>query len=287
MWLNSNKWMRERWWQWPLLRAAILPECPQVPGEKSRYAAWARSLRSRWAKNHNLRLVPALQTLLHSTRGKWITTRWVRPVVQLAIQQESNVAVTVKASDPARISQVRVKQVLVNSSILSNFHFPASHSVLTPGTRTIERLFAGSSAIRITAGGIRGGAARTFNVMWPVRKVERLTRIELSRHHDTAGLMQQREKISQLLREQTRRVEERCLLPEMRMQRTPAPPLEISACNRAPAHESSIASARPVTGTQWTGGAAASMPNISQITDEVVRQLDRRFVASRERLGKI
>lgn len=86
------------------------------------------------------------------------------------------------------------------------------------------------------------------------------------------------------VREQSRRVEERADRPATRVIRQPVAPPVVAAEQVVGAFRS-----QPAVHTAPPGAKAMSVPaiNIEQITDHVVRQLDRRVVAARERMGKI
>ena len=285
---SSNQWMRERrMWHGPRLSPCIRSQDGRAPGPLSRHTAWARSLKNRLAQRKNLRLVPALQTLLHASQGKWISSRWFRPVVQLAFHQHWNGAANPGAVTSAPGLQVPMMQVVMNSSTRPNFHSRTSQSVLNRNTHLLERMFASLAPMQAAHEGSCGTAAQVFDVVRPMRLLERHSSAELRLRTDATRMVQRLEKISQRVLQQTRRVAERRVMPEMRMQRMSAPPREIASYGRQPANDFSAADVRHAAGATWTGGAMPGAPNIMQITDEVVRQLDRRFVASRERLGKI
>ncbi|HTQ86981.1 MAG TPA: hypothetical protein VMI93_12265 [Candidatus Solibacter sp.] len=280
--------MRERrLHQGPRLSALTRPQTAHAPDHLSRYVVWAQSLQHRWAQRRDLRMMPALQTLLHAGQGKWISARWFRPVVQLAFHQNWNGGANPRAAASAPGLQAPVTPVFASNSFATNSYFHSTQTVLNTRARLLARLHFILGPMQAAPEGSGAIAARIFDVVWPMRLLDWHSKTERNLRTDTTRMVQRLKKVSQQVLQQTRRVEERRLMPEMRMQRMFTAPREIPSYSRSATNEFGVSDVRPAAGTPWTGGAMAGGPNIVQITDEVVRQLDRRFVASRERLGKI
>ncbi|MCM3870572.1 MAG: hypothetical protein ND895_07765 [Pyrinomonadaceae bacterium] len=278
------------------------------PTGVSRWSRWARSIALRHKRFTQRRdslalIVLRLRRPLNIFRERWaFTTRIVQPRLQLAINAFVKLVhwshQQYFSGGPTRISSLALTDQRVFSSpgVLRTRSAPRNHGRGETSNRQIA--FALASADR----GSTAGFVEPPNVLKPPLTFvfERLKASKKSTHPSRFEVLshQQARSIVERVSQQSRRTEtmtigtNTVIERQMSSQTAATQPRRLLRSVQAPTRVIEKAAAAPVTTVVETASwlqdkVPVTGLNIDQITDHVVRQLDRRVVAARERMGRV
>lgn len=269
-----------------------------------RWAAWAHALLSRLgrtATDHRpsdlvlVRPVP----LVHRLHQQWILAcRQVMPRIHLAIQPLLRSTVL---RDHARMEYSIIDRSIERHSVLHRHDkFLTNHDrrmlAPVPAPRRIQ--VPNSDAQEQEPEGKTLGLGRFPDLVgWqsPVQLVyQRLRHADTLRisHRRNSTLYQDVEHQTREIRQRIRRVEQHFVERSSLVFRQQIPQLAVMHANADqtmvyPAPTSVTPAAYGLQAGSWTSGVAPTPPNIEHLADQVMRQLDRRMTAWRERTGRI
>lgn len=282
-------------------RATARRRAPVKSPAVNRWSAWARSIATRHARftqrRDSLALIVLRSRSLHVIRERWsFTTRLVRPHLQLAI----NAVV--------KLAHWRQEQHFSHGT--KSFLHTTERALSLPGVLTrqpgrIERVVreigpAGSTPAQPSANFreqrqvLKQPLAFVFERVKVSKSTSHMNRLEILIHQQArsvvARVTQQARRTETMLTGTNNMIERQMASTRTEVMQPPRLLKTVAASTRV--IEKSSTPAAPVTtvieSAPWL---QEKMPvaglNIDQITDQVVRQLDRRVVAARERMGRV
>lgn len=253
----------------------------------SPHIAWVQSVKERWVHGRLHWIRPALPMLLHSARMRWVSIRrsWqsIQPSIVVNRKPKTDAVRGNVSTAPANpVTFLGLNQI----------------NLWTKFNRTVARLGPdGRPSV------LKHGAAPSSSVPFPRQLNLSITSnafgatspIQFSHQQLTtsrtfmAGTKWTTLTLGQTSSSvfvRTRRIESKPPA-QMLVYRSAAAPREQVPAARSWEEGSGVANSRGASNFGWAADPRSAQPNMAQITDEVVRQLDRRFLASRERLGRI
>ncbi len=300
-------------------RRSALTRRPRRWSAPNRWSSWTRSLATRHLRlatgRELLDLVVARpRSLVRILRERWlVTSRRVQPRIELAIhailkltvnqQQHSSVIHTSAQSSVMQTATFLNTTNVLNATNFSTRQF--SHGSVPSSAQTVSKADASGKAFETIPSPnpedvIFNAATPLTFVFRRVQETQKLTHSRVlealmdQREHSITRRVTQRSRrnetmvttASTLTRRQTVSTETEAI-PSHSMKLAPLMKLTPAAVNVFERSATTVPATSTVESTSWQKESTPPELNLDEITDQVVRRLDHRVIALRERMGRV